>query len=583
MNTCTLRIAAAIAALTLPLTAQRFLRQHEGAGTESFLGFAVADIGDIDRDGVSDYAIGASNAAAPVSSGWGRVVAHSGATGALLLDVFGPSRGARFGWSIAGVGDIDGDRIPDFAVGAPFESLAGFEAGAVAVHSGADGRRLWRRLGEPGNGTPQGSFPTQFGSRLGTSIVAIDDLNGDRIAEIAVGAPSSMLEPTRSRLPQVWILDGRTGAILVRAFGEGEFGQSLAVVPDLDGDGRRDLAVGAPAADTRAYAGAGSITVLMPRTQPAPGLAIRLRIDGRETGAYLGRTIASVGDIDGDGMPELLCHGGPQDAPQRQHPARVELRSLRDGSLVRDHGSRPGSTRFGRALTGLGDLDGDGVSEYAIGADGSFDSAGSIETYDGATGSLRTRYMGATGERLGYALASIGDLVGDGRRELLAGAVLDSRRDPLAGRALVLTYAPEGSIRGIGAPCSVIAGDVRLIPRGSFRPGRPFGLNSGQLLRPGNAILFVGLSDQVWAGVSLPLSLQFAGSPCQLLVSPDVSVALPSQPASVPGRHQFSIDFTLPAGPSAFGQELFFQLAPLDPAAPAGFAMSNGIAVRMGW
>jgi hypothetical protein len=201
------------AAVTLPIPAQSTLRGHDGDTAASYHGFAAAGIGDVDRDGFDDYAVGASNSAA----GRGEVLVYSGATGRLLRRLVGQQAGSRFGWSLAGLGDINGDGVPDLAVGAPFDSRLGFEAGMVTVHSGADGAQVWSHFGLGGDGALVNGLPRRYGSRFGWSMVAIDDLDGDGVADLAAGAPSHV-RTTSSTLPHnvpyVEIRSGATGTAL---------------------------------------------------------------------------------------------------------------------------------------------------------------------------------------------------------------------------------------------------------------------------------------------------------------------------------------------------------------------------------
>jgi len=112
------------------------------------LGAAVAVIPDLNGDGIDDLLAGAPQ---PFQFAPGYVSVFSGADGLELYRIEGPpptgAVGDRFGSAIVVLGDLDGDGFADFAVGTPEDDDAGFEAGSVSIHSGADGALLRRYLG----------------------------------------------------------------------------------------------------------------------------------------------------------------------------------------------------------------------------------------------------------------------------------------------------------------------------------------------------------------------------------------------------------------------------------------------------
>ena len=147
-------------------------------------GLALAGVGDVDGDGVPDLAVGAPEQ--------GRVFLFSGATGQRLRTLNNPTpqAGARFGRALAGVGDVDGDGVPDLTVGAPGQDVEGRDTqGQVFLFSGATGQQL-RTLNNP---TPQA------GARFGRELAGVGDVDGDGVSDLAVGAPFQPVEGRRDR------------------------------------------------------------------------------------------------------------------------------------------------------------------------------------------------------------------------------------------------------------------------------------------------------------------------------------------------------------------------------------------------
>lgn len=193
-----------------------------------------------------------------------------------------------------------------------------------------------------------------------------------------------------------------------------DFAASLASVQDLNGDGRAEFLVGMPAS---------------PLLPDRPGRALLFH-SGKSAPHYefvgtagtdYGRSLASLGDIDGDAVGDLAI-GAPLDGD-----GAVFLHSGADHSLLRVlRGSSPAG-RFGSALAAVGDVDGDGAGDLAIGIPSHNSvmhlAAGRVELYSGASGALLSAWDGqARQAQLGDAnlLAGGGDLDGDGVGDLLA-------------------------------------------------------------------------------------------------------------------------------------------------------------------
>jgi hypothetical protein len=199
---------------------------------------------DLDFDGVRDLVVGAPYAPGFAS---GDVYVVSPVTGVVLFADTGWQEG--FGFSVASIGDADGDGTADLAVGDPvFDTYPGtpydpVTSGRVCVVSGADGSRLdeWRSYG-----------PIALGHR----VAAIGDYDGDGLADVLFSGGWYSVGSTHFFALGNVIRSPATGAVLY--VGDADFSASLDVVGDVDGNGSQDYLVG-----ERAFGSAGSASVVL--------------------------------------------------------------------------------------------------------------------------------------------------------------------------------------------------------------------------------------------------------------------------------------------------------------------------------
>lgn len=370
-----------------------------GLAAGDWLGYAVAGPGDVNGNGHADIAAGAFAAAAST----GAVIVFDGADGAFLYAVSGQTQGDAFGRALAGAGDVDGDGRPDLVVGAPGADVAGTNAGRIRILRGTDGLVLRTLEG--------GAAFDAFGS----AVAGAGDVNGDGRADVVVGAPGA-----NGNTGYAKVYSGLGGGLLYTFTGTNpgdRMGAGVAGVGDLDGDGRSDVAVGAPGSGAGA-AGGGRVLVY----SGADG-SILLDLKGTDAYAALGSAVAAAGDVDGDGLPDLVV-GAPAFSGVAANAGRADLYGG-DGTLLRQWFGAVAQDQFSFAVAGAGDFDADGTPDVVVGivgGDTGGPSAGEARVLSGADGRTLATIHGAPYDGLGRSVAGTGDLDGDGYADVAAGA-----------------------------------------------------------------------------------------------------------------------------------------------------------------
>jgi len=216
----------------------------------------------------------------------------------------GEASGDECGNALAAAGDVDGDGSPDLVVGAP-----GFDSGAGIGLKQDVGRAYVLRY--DGNFTLDVLFThtgTSEFSWLGHSVAGGEDLNGDLVPDIAVGVPMiAILGPVTGRVD---VVSGANGhPLLYQLDGEGSadhFGSAVALLRDMDGDGRGEVAVGAPDANVGALADAGYAYVF----SGASGAEL-FRMNGYYAGDQMGDALASARFLNADTAGDVIF-GAPK-------------------------------------------------------------------------------------------------------------------------------------------------------------------------------------------------------------------------------------------------------------------------------
>jgi hypothetical protein len=490
---------------------------REGNEDNAWFGFSVSTAGDVDGDGYADVLVGAphKNGGGIVDSGEAYLY-YGGSTGLSTTPAWtgGTSRvGAEYGWSVATAGDLNGDGFADAIIGMPkwYSSFDSVE-GAVVFMFGSASSSVWL-----GGGF---TFGVQDGARFGHCVATAGDVNGDGLSDILVGTQRYTL--TYVNEGQALLYLGETEALSASADwtdqGSSDFayyGYSVSTAGDVNGDGFSDVVVGAPTYDggetnegrvfvyhgssgsfdhTQAWTfasdqagaalgisvasagdvngdGFGDVIVGAYRytqTLASEGAALVFLgsdvgleesadwiVGGGQEGSYQGWSVASAGDVNGDGYADVIV-GAPyfEDSEAQEGRATTYLGSESGLATSPEWSVVSGQSAafLGVSVASAGDVNGDGYSDVVVGApffeNGQADE-GIAQVYHGSSAGLSVE-PSWTGEldiplaQFGYSVATAGDINGDGFSDVLVGAPLANSMTSSAGAAVALLGSEDG-------------------------------------------------------------------------------------------------------------------------------------------
>ena len=366
------------------------------------------------------------------------------ARAATVLDPDPEPSTTLFGYALASLGDVNGDSVPDYAVGAPYQDgdivskATGFgypqNVGKVFVIDGA----TFATLSEMNDPEFEVTQDQHFGGQLGRSLSVSADINSDGVADLIAGAPNHIANPNDKEnkiidAGKALVFSGKDGALLFTLSDpveqeEGHFGIAVAALGDVNADGIADFVVGAngkdfggeeESPDEGGTANVGQAFVFSGKT----GALIRTLDDPAEgygaAGALFGSAVANAGDLNQDGVTDIVV-GAPG-------KAQVFVFSGKTGEELYQIDSPTFDTMlsFGAALAGGQDFNKDLRPDIVVGAPLQAGNRGAVYVFNGPTGDLIRSLRPPVVQdfaKFGASIYASADVTGDKRADIIVGA-----------------------------------------------------------------------------------------------------------------------------------------------------------------
>ncbi len=495
-------------------TSYHTTRNQNGMGNYSWMnggddfGFSVANIGDVDGNGVNDMAVGMiRDGSSNPDHGALLIMTMDTDFSILTTNRYGDNyfpydslpAFARLGSSITNIGDLDGDGINELVVGANNFRGEGTWASSGAVYT------IFLNSGGTLKSYKKHSMPLigrsnyiKQGESFGRSLCYLGDINSDGLKDVAIGGFNYDYKGTETYTGAIYIgsFNNDGDLVTLRKYGNHNsgfpetlsnttyFGAACAVLPDSDGDGLNELLIGANQYDSGKGAmyrfryellnesSIGTVAWLN-KVSEVSGYKKGATNINLNNGDNFGYSICELGDIDGDGNPDFIS-GVPYRDVGFTNAGAISILFTDDNGHIKKsqwihNGSFPTtqlgtSDYFGISVDTIGDFDGNGVVDIAVGTindDDGFGNAGAVyliylDTAGGtisvdSTNKISATQGGFTGtlganDWFGGSVASIGDLDNDGVMDLAVGAWRDDDGGTDKGAVYILFMNSDGTV-----------------------------------------------------------------------------------------------------------------------------------------
>ncbi|MBP9211284.1 MAG: FG-GAP repeat protein [Bacteroidetes bacterium] len=395
----------------------------DGEAALHYFGFSVSAAGDVNGDGYADVIVGAYGHS--VYAGLANIF-YGGATMDNIADktLLGEAANNYFGQSVSTAGDVNGDGFSDVIVGAYGNTSS---TGRAYIYYGGSNMNTAADVTMSG----QAAF-----DQFGVSVSTAGDVNGDGYSDVIVGAFGNS-----SNAGRTYIYYG--GAVMnnvadVTMSGEGAnqyFGVSTSTAGDVNGDGYADVIIGAYSYGSsvgRAYLYFGGATM---------DNIVDVTMTGEASGVWFGVSVSTAGDLNGDGYSDVVV--GAFGYANNSGRAYVYFGGLRMNNTADKTLTGETVSNFGYSVASAGDVNGDGYSELLVGGKGFNSGTGRVYLYQNSMTGIDVadeRFTGeASGNTFGSSVASAGDVNGDDYSDIIVGAYTYS---DTVGRAYIYYGGP---------------------------------------------------------------------------------------------------------------------------------------------
>ena len=396
------------------------------------------EINDLNNDGFADLLMGAPAHAADGAL-FGRAYVVLGGENLSSDMTLTIDQTAYLGWDVDKIGDVNNDGYGDFIVTAPLHSGSGIRQGQAYIYLGGPSLDARADLVVTGDQ----DFAGFGGVSLLDGGAGVGDVNGDGVDDFAVNAYAH--DGNGVKYGQVFLyfgdvnLNSDADLLLSGDQTDSYFGSSVAGLGDVNDDGVDDFIIGASGQDTcgasgnrgRAYVYFGGSDLNESLNYPNPDLF--LEDPDMQDDARFGWALAGVGDINGDGENDFIVGapgndaGGSLKGKAYIYYGGSGLGNVPDLSLILP--SVLNQDLFGWAVAGVGDINGDGENDFIIGApghDGGGSARGAVYVFYGGVNFDATPdlilYETEDGAQFGFTVEGVGDVNGDGFDDFIIGA-----------------------------------------------------------------------------------------------------------------------------------------------------------------